>query len=134
MFSLPILPTLWARLTLKVVAENTFCFVKIISLKSSNCVLALRKRLFCNAKPTLLPCKTAAFGMQNNSFCKTLITRLLRNNYACEKYLQFYRFLFVIKVSFSRYVFTDLKRFTEKLKTFKSIFRIYLQYFIFSKL
>ncbi|AWX07601.1 hypothetical protein CTM55_08295 [Prevotella intermedia] len=52
--------------------------------------MTLRKRLFCNAKPTLLPCKTAAFGMQNNRFCNTLITRLLSNRYACEKYLQLY--------------------------------------------
>ncbi|PIK21271.1 hypothetical protein CTI18_08080 [Prevotella intermedia] len=50
-------------------------FVKIIPLKIDNCALALRKRLFCNAKPTLLPCKTAAFGTQNNRFCNTLITR-----------------------------------------------------------
>ena len=133
MFSLPILPTLWARLTLKVVAENTFCFVKIISLKSSNCVLALRKRLFCNAKPTLLPCKTAAFGMQNNSFCKTLITKQLHNSYVCEKYLQLYNFLFVPKVGFLRYTSTILKRLTERLKTFKRILKASLQYFIFSK-
>ena len=38
---------------LKADAENIFGFVKIISLKNGNCVLALRKRLFCNAKPTL---------------------------------------------------------------------------------
>ncbi|APW35330.1 hypothetical protein BWX40_10530 [Prevotella intermedia] len=49
--------------------------------------MALRKRLFCNAKPTLLPCKTAAFGMQNNRFCNALITRWLYDSYACEKYL-----------------------------------------------
>ncbi|ATV27772.1 hypothetical protein CTM63_00620 [Prevotella intermedia] len=54
---------------------NLFSFVKIILLKTDNCVLALRKRLFCDAKPTLLPCKTAAFGMQNNRFYNTLITR-----------------------------------------------------------
>ena len=122
MFSLPILPTLWARLTLKVVAENTFCFVKIISLKSSNCVLALRKRLFCNAKPTLLPCKTAAFGMQNNSFCNTLITRQLHNNYAYEKYLQFYRFLLVPKVGFLRYTSTILQRLGRKAKILQKYF------------
>ncbi len=47
----------------------------------------MRKRLFCIAKPTLLPCKTAAFGMQNNRFCNTLITKQLHNSYAYEKYL-----------------------------------------------
>ena len=49
--------------------------------------MALRKRLFYNAKPTLLPCKTAAFGMQNNRFCNSLIIRWLHNRYSCEKYL-----------------------------------------------
>jgi len=34
--------------------------------------LTLRKRLFCDAKPTLLPCKTAAFRTQNNRFCNAL--------------------------------------------------------------
>ena len=52
--------------------------------------MTLRKRLFCAAKPTLLPCKTAAFGMQNNRFCNTLITRQLSDSCTCEKYLQFY--------------------------------------------
>ncbi|ATV26716.1 hypothetical protein CTM62_08300 [Prevotella intermedia] len=57
-----------------------FNFVKIISLKSDNCALTLRKRLFCDAKPTLLPCKTAAFGTQNNRFCNTLTIRELSNS------------------------------------------------------
>nr|WP_238319722.1 hypothetical protein [Prevotella intermedia] len=52
--------------------------------------MTLRKRLFCVAKPTLLPCKTAAFGTQNNRFYNTLITKLLHNSYACEKYLHCY--------------------------------------------
>ena len=64
--------------------------VKIFSLKSDNCALTLRKWLFCIAKPTLLPCKTAAFGMQNNRFCNALITSKLHNSYTCEKYLHFY--------------------------------------------
>ena len=68
-------------------AGNHFSFVKIIPLKSDNCALALRKRLFCDAKPTLLPCKTAAFRTQNNRFCNTLITKQLHNSCACEKYL-----------------------------------------------
>ncbi|ATV39055.1 hypothetical protein CUB95_10550 [Prevotella intermedia] len=69
--------------------NNSFDFVKIISTKNGNFDLALRKRLFCNAKPTLLPCKTAAFATQNNRFCNTLIERWLRNSCACEKYLHF---------------------------------------------
>ncbi|PDP60519.1 hypothetical protein CLI71_05135 [Prevotella intermedia] len=38
-------------------------FVKIISPKNDNFDLALQKRLFCDAKQPLLPCKTYAFGM-----------------------------------------------------------------------
>ena len=71
-------------------AENSSGFVKKKVLKSDNCVLALRKRLFCAAKPTLLPCKRAAFGMQNNRFCNVLTMRLLVDRYYCEKYLHFY--------------------------------------------
>ncbi|PIK17601.1 hypothetical protein CTI16_10910 [Prevotella intermedia] len=52
--------------------------------------MALRKRLFCIAKQPLLPCKTYAFGMQNNRFYNTLIIRQLHNRYSSEKYLQFY--------------------------------------------
>ena len=70
--------------------RNRFNFVKIISLKNGNFDLALRKRLFCNAKPTLLPCKTAAFGTQNNRFCNTLITKKLDKRQSCEKYLHHY--------------------------------------------
>ena len=69
---------------------NHFGFVKIILKKNGNFVFTLRKRLFCNAKPTLLPFKTAAFGMQNNRFCKALIYRLLHNSYAYEKYLHYF--------------------------------------------
>ena len=69
--------------------ENRFNFVKIIYKENSNFDLALRKRLFCAAKPTLLPCKTAALGTQNNRFCKALIYRLLYNSDACEKCLHF---------------------------------------------
>ena len=54
--------------------DEHLIFVKIILLKSDNCALTLRKRLFCDAKHTLLLCKTAAFGMQNNRFYNTLIT------------------------------------------------------------
>ena len=71
-------------------AANRFDFVKKKLLKSDNCVLALRKRLFCAAKPTLLPCKRAAFGMQNNRFCNVLTMKLLGDRCCCEKYLHFY--------------------------------------------
>ena len=50
---------------------------------------ALRKRLFCNAKPTLLPCKRAAFGMRKHRFCNVLIDSELYDTYASKKYLQF---------------------------------------------
>ena len=74
-------------------------FVKIISPKNDNCALALRKRLFCDAKEPLLPCKTYAFGMQNNRFCNVLIARWLCNGCACEKCLQPYCPFFVQKAS-----------------------------------
>ncbi len=86
---------------LKTDAENSFDSVKIISLKNGICVLALRKRLFCNVKPMLLSCKRAAFGMQNNRFCNALIASLLCNRNSCEKYLRFYRLLFVHKMACS---------------------------------
>ncbi|ATV32886.1 hypothetical protein CUC00_06460 [Prevotella intermedia] len=50
--------------------------------------MALRKRRFCDAKEPLLPCKTYAFGMQNNRFCKVLMIRWLGDEWCCEKYLQ----------------------------------------------
>ena len=77
--------------------HNSLDSVKIIHKKNHNFDLALRKRLFCNAKPTLLPCKTAAFGTQNNRFCKPLKVSKLHNRYAYEKYLQLYHFFFVPK-------------------------------------
>ncbi|AWX08319.1 hypothetical protein CTM55_11760 [Prevotella intermedia] len=54
--------------------------------------MALRKRRFCAAKQPLLPCKTYAFGTQNNRFYNALIIRELYNRYAYEKYLHFCRF------------------------------------------
>ncbi|PJI18960.1 hypothetical protein CTM53_10220 [Prevotella intermedia] len=66
-------------------------FVKIILLKSGSCDLALRKRRFCDAKEPLLPCKTYAFGTQNNSFYIALIMSELHKNHACEKYLHTFR-------------------------------------------
>ncbi|ATV25901.1 hypothetical protein CTM62_03640 [Prevotella intermedia] len=61
------------KLTDETVRLFRFGFVKIILLKNDNCVLTLRKWLFCVAKPTLLPCKRAAFVTQNNRFCNTLM-------------------------------------------------------------
>ena len=74
-----------------------FYFVKIILTENGNFGLTLRKRLFCSTKEPLLPCKTAAFGMQNNRFCNVLIARWLCNSYACEKYLHFYCLFTVYK-------------------------------------
>ena len=71
-------------------SKNSLHFVKIILLKSYDFNLALRKRLFFIAKPTLLPCKTTAFGTQSNRFCNALIINGLRDSYACEKYLQLF--------------------------------------------
>ena len=79
----------------KVASENGSCFVKIISKKNANFDLALRKRLFCNAKPTVLPCKTAAFRMQNNWFCNALIVSVLRKSFRLNKSLQFYELVSV---------------------------------------
>ena len=87
-----------------VLQRNRLDFVKIILLKSDNCVLTMRKRLFCVAKLMLLPCKTAAFGMQNNRRYNTLITKQLHNRYACEKYLHCYR-------AFLAYGFTTNERY-----------------------
>ncbi|PIN27480.1 hypothetical protein CUC04_08870 [Prevotella intermedia] len=49
--------------------------------------MTLRKRRFCDAKQPLLPCKTYAFGMQNNRFYNMLVMSELCNSCACEKYL-----------------------------------------------
>ena len=65
-------------------------FVKIILIENDNFDLTLRKRRFCDAKEPLLPCKTYAFGMQNNRFRKALIIKRLRESFTCEKYLHFY--------------------------------------------
>nr|WP_232526789.1 hypothetical protein [Prevotella intermedia] len=59
--------------------------------------MALRKWLFCDAKPTLLPCKTAAFGMQNNRFCNVLETKRLCNMEVLKNSLQSYCVVFDCK-------------------------------------
>ena len=70
--------------------KKFFGFVRIIRKENDNFDLALRKRLFCDAKQPLLPCKTYAFGTPNNRFYNALIIRWLCDRHACEKYLHFY--------------------------------------------
>ena len=77
-----------------------FNLVKIILLKNDNCALTLRKWLFCVAKPTLLPCKTYAFRMQNNSLCNALAINELNNKNTREKYSHIYHVLFAYKTNF----------------------------------
>ena len=89
-FNKRLLKELFSSFLFEANAENIINFVKIILLKTDNCALTLRKRLFYNAKQPLLPCKTAAFGMQNNRFYNALIIKALHNRYTCEKYLQTY--------------------------------------------
>ena len=62
--------------------------------------MTLRKRLFCRPKEPLLPCKTYAFRMQNNSLCNALAINELNNRNTREKYLHIYRILFAHKISF----------------------------------
>ncbi len=76
-----------------------FNIVKIILLKSDIIALALRNRRFCDVKPTVLPCKTAAFATQNNRYCNALTMRWLGDRYCYEKYLRFY-WLFSVLFSF----------------------------------
>jgi len=75
--------------------QNRFCFVRIIPKKNGNSDFALRKRLFCNAKQPLLPCKTYAFVMQNNRFYNALIASVLHKSFCLNKSLQFYELVFV---------------------------------------
>jgi len=71
----------------RAVSNKSPIFVKILPTKNGNFGSALRKRLFCDAKEPLLPCKTYAFAMQNNRFCKVLVHRWLCDCYGCEKCL-----------------------------------------------
>ncbi|PDP83516.1 hypothetical protein CLI69_01230 [Prevotella intermedia] len=75
------------------IPRNISDFVKIIPLKTDNCALTLRKRRFCTPKAALLPCKRAAFRMQNNMFCNTLINNRLNKRYCYEKCLHLYSLL-----------------------------------------
>ena len=92
-FSLDILVFLEVIESLDEHIESHFDFVNIILKENGNFDLTLRKRLFCDAKPTLLPCKTAAFGTQNNRFYNALTANKLHDRYACEKYLHTFRLL-----------------------------------------
>lgn len=69
---------------------KTYCFV-------------FQKRLFCNVKPMLLPCKTAGFNEQNNRFYNALTIRELSSNYAYERYLHLYHFLFAQRITYYSY-------------------------------
>lgn len=62
---------------------------KVTSLFSISCILDI-----------ILPCKTAAFGTQNNRFCNALMIRKLRNKRTWEKCLQRYYLFPVHKISF----------------------------------
>ena len=70
------------------VSNKSPIFVKILPTKNGNFDLAMRKRRFCAAKQPLLPCKTYAFAMRNNRFCKVLVHRWLCDSCECEKCLQ----------------------------------------------
>ena len=72
----------------RAVSNKSPIFVKILPTKNGNFGLAVRKRLFCDAKQPLLPCKTYAFTMQNNRFCKVLVHRWLCDCCGCKKCLQ----------------------------------------------
>ncbi|ATV25835.1 hypothetical protein CTM62_03270 [Prevotella intermedia] len=80
--------------------EKRSCFVKIILKKNDNFDLALRKRRFYRPKAALLPCKTYAFGMQNNRFCNTLTMRWLGESYCCEKCLHFSCLFFTYTIKY----------------------------------
>ncbi|PIK18062.1 hypothetical protein CTI16_02590 [Prevotella intermedia] len=82
---------------------NNSDFVKIIYKENGNFDLALRKRRFCNAKEPLLPCKTYAFGTQNNRFYNALIASLLHKRYVYKKSLHNYRLFLVCLSHFYTY-------------------------------
>ena len=61
---------------------------KVTSLFSISCISRI-----------ILPCKTAAFGTQNNRFCNALMQSGLYNSYTCEKYLHIYYLLFAHRIT-----------------------------------
>ena len=66
-------------------------FVKIIPKKNDSSVSTQQNRLFYDAIVPVLPCKTAAFAMQNNGYCNALIVRRLCKIIYSVKCLHFYR-------------------------------------------
>ena len=68
------------------------CTNKVTSLFSISCILRI-----------ILPCKTAAFNEQNNRFYNALTIRELSSNYAYERYLHLYHFLFAQRITYYSY-------------------------------
>ncbi len=64
------------------------CINKVTSLFSDRYIFII-----------ILPCKTAAFGTQNNRFCNALMQSGLYNSYTCEKYLHIYYLLFAHRIT-----------------------------------
>jgi hypothetical protein len=71
----------FAQIFLQMSEINTFInplgllnFVKKVPKENDSFILALQKSLFCRSKQALLSCKTYAFRVQNNGYCKALIT------------------------------------------------------------
>ena len=48
--------------------SNIYHLTTSLSARCKTYCFAFQKRLFCAAKPTLLPCKTAAFAMPKRSY------------------------------------------------------------------
>ena len=57
-------------------------------------------RISCVAKEPLLPCKTYAFGTQNNWFCKALIIKKLRNRYFYTGFLRYCPIFPVLSITY----------------------------------
>ena len=79
------------------VTENTAGFVKIICKKIDNFDLTLRKRLFCDAKEPLLPCKTIGFITRGKQDSYT-ITTLVKNIYNFMSFFSFIKRVIPIKL------------------------------------
>ena len=76
------------------------CINKVTSLFSDRYIFII-----------ILACKTAAFGMQNNRFCNTLVINRLDKNCVCKKYLHFYHLLFV-RLHFSNSILILLHKYS----------------------
>gem|GEM_PF-676079 len=62
--------------------------------------MTLQKRRFCVAKEPLLPCKTYAFGTQNNWFCKALIIKKLHNRCFYTGFLRYCPIFPVLSITY----------------------------------